>query len=107
MPGLNDRVKMALDENRILVLGAQVLIGFQLRAVFETGFEAQRAWVQRLHLGATAAMLVAFTLLLFPGACGRNASGSVMSMKQSESAGAVRPCSHSGVQMLIMGQLPS
>jgi hypothetical protein len=36
---LKDHIKTALDENRILMLGLQVLVGFQYRVFFEPGFE--------------------------------------------------------------------
>jgi len=35
-----EKVKIALDETRMLVLGAQVLLGYQLRSAFEDGFAA-------------------------------------------------------------------
>src|SRR5207245_9203283 len=36
---LHSKVKNALDAARLLVLGAQVLLGFQYRAFFERGYE--------------------------------------------------------------------
>src|SRR5690349_11015627 len=36
--GLSNKVKTALDETRLLNLGAQVLLGFKLRATFQDGF---------------------------------------------------------------------
>jgi hypothetical protein len=33
------KIRHALNEARILILGTQVLIGFQYRAVLEPGFE--------------------------------------------------------------------
>jgi len=35
---LKDKVKTGLDETRLLILGAQVLFGFQLNVVFQEGF---------------------------------------------------------------------
>ena len=35
-----EKIKIALDETRMLVLGAQVLLGFQLRGVFQAEFDA-------------------------------------------------------------------
>ena len=35
---LSNKVKTALDETRLLILGAQVLLGFKLRATFQDGF---------------------------------------------------------------------
>jgi hypothetical protein len=39
MAQLKQKIKNTLDEGRILVIGSQVLIGFQFRSVFEPGFE--------------------------------------------------------------------
>ena len=39
MAKIKDKVQNALDEARILILGSQVLLGFQFRSVFEKGFE--------------------------------------------------------------------
>jgi hypothetical protein len=36
---LSKKVKIALDETRILILGAQILLGFQFRGVFSDGYE--------------------------------------------------------------------
>ena len=35
---LAKKVKTALDETRLLILGAQVLLGFQLNGVFQEAF---------------------------------------------------------------------
>jgi hypothetical protein len=33
------KVKLALDETRMLILGAQILLGFQFRGVFSDGYD--------------------------------------------------------------------
>jgi len=38
MAKLSQKVKIALDETRMLILGAQVPVGFQFRAAFEDAF---------------------------------------------------------------------
>jgi hypothetical protein len=38
-----EKIKIALDETRMLVLGAQVLLGFQMRSVFQDEFDALSA----------------------------------------------------------------
>jgi len=38
---LSKKVKIALDETRILILGVQILLGLQLRGVFSDGYEQQ------------------------------------------------------------------
>jgi hypothetical protein len=65
---LKDRVQDALDENRMLVLGVQVLIGFDYRAAFEKGFELLPRAAQLLKLTSLSVLLVTFALLITPGA---------------------------------------
>jgi hypothetical protein len=36
---LTEKVKTALDEIRILIMGAQILLGFQLRGIFADAFD--------------------------------------------------------------------
>ena len=68
MAELKDKVKCALDEARMLVLGSQVLLGFQFRSFFEKRFEELPALTQLLKFGALAALLIATLLLLLPAA---------------------------------------
>jgi hypothetical protein len=68
MAKLKDKVQTMLDEARMLVLGAQVLLGFDLRAVFETGFQKLPVHAQYMKLGSLALMLVAIALLIAPSA---------------------------------------
>jgi hypothetical protein len=39
MTKLSGKVKIALDETRMLILGVQILVGFQFRIVFEDAFD--------------------------------------------------------------------
>ncbi|HKQ99402.1 MAG TPA: DUF6328 family protein [Pyrinomonadaceae bacterium] len=68
MSELKDKIQNALDEGRMLVLGSQVLLGFQFRSAFEPGFEKLSLSSQYLKMGALALMLCALGLLLAPGA---------------------------------------
>src|SRR5437016_6224243 len=68
MAELRDKVQNALDEARMLVLGSQVLLGFEYRSVFETGFETLPVQTRFIKIAALGLMLVTFTLLLSPGA---------------------------------------
>lgn len=52
----------------MLILGAQVLIGFDFHASFQPVFERQSPPTQQLHLLGLALMLVAGGLLMSPGA---------------------------------------
>jgi hypothetical protein len=36
---LSRRVKIALDETRMLILGAQILVGFQFRGLFSDDYD--------------------------------------------------------------------
>jgi hypothetical protein len=61
MASLKDKIQNALDEGRMLVLGSQVLLGFQYRSVFEPGFE-------KLPPSSQYLKVCALGLLLAPGA---------------------------------------
>ena len=62
MAKLKDKIKTALDESRMLILGAQVLIGFNYRSVFESGFEKLPKPAQYLKLVSLAVMLLGAAL---------------------------------------------
>lgn len=68
MTRLQDKITHALNEARILVLGAQVLLGFQYSSTFLEGFDELRPSSQALLMGALGLMLLAFTLLIWPAA---------------------------------------
>jgi hypothetical protein len=57
---LSDKIQTALDENRLLILGAQVLFGFQLQAVFQDLF-AEMPLVPRA-VDSLALVLMALTI---------------------------------------------
>src|SRR3954469_6048833 len=65
---LKDKVQTALDENRMMMLGVQVLIGFDYRAAFEKGFEMLPRAAQLIKLSSLTVLLVTFALLLTPSA---------------------------------------
>ena len=52
---LSKKVKTALDETRMLILGAQILLGFELRAAFSEGFDKLPGHAR--HIEALALML--------------------------------------------------
>jgi hypothetical protein len=68
MAHLQDKIQNALDESRILILGSQVLIGFQFRSFFESGFERLPAVSKQLSLAALGILLFTLALLLWPAA---------------------------------------
>jgi hypothetical protein len=67
MAQIKDKVQSALDETRILILGSQVLLGFQFRATFETGFDKLPEHAQYLKLVGLGLMIIAVGLLMAPG----------------------------------------
>jgi len=75
MAKIKDKVQNALDESRMLVLGAQVLIGFQFRSVFEPGFDSLPLPSQLLKLVALGLLLVAIGLIISPSAYHRLVEG--------------------------------
>src|SRR5215207_2912786 len=68
MAKIKDKVENALNEARMLVLGAQVLVGFQFRSVFEPGFDKLPLPSQLLKMAGLGLMLVAVALIISPAA---------------------------------------
>jgi hypothetical protein len=65
---LTDKVENALNETRMLILGAQVLLGFEFQAVFQPGYQRLSSAAQDVILVGLALMLVAVGLLIAPAA---------------------------------------
>jgi hypothetical protein len=63
---LNTRVKTGLNETRLLILGGQVLLGFQYQAFFQDGFSGLPAASQYVCLAGLAFVLAAVALLVIP-----------------------------------------
>jgi Family of unknown function (DUF6328) len=63
---LSRKIKTALDENRLLILGAQVLFGFQFQGVFQEGFSSLPAYARALNSLALTLMALAIGLLIAP-----------------------------------------
>src|SRR3954453_197934 len=68
MTKLTSKIDNALDETRMLMLGAQVLIGFQYGAAFQPGFERLEPGQQDLKVLGLALLLRALGFLAAPGA---------------------------------------
>jgi hypothetical protein len=60
------KVKTALDETRLLILGAQILFGFHLNAAFQAGFADLNNVARAFHAAAFCAMAAAVGLLITP-----------------------------------------
>jgi hypothetical protein len=63
---LSKKVKTALDENRLLILGAQVLFGFQMTSVFQEAFAELALSTRLVNCAAQALMVLSITLLIAP-----------------------------------------
>jgi hypothetical protein len=63
---LKDKVKTGLDETRLLILGAQVLFGFQLNVVFQEGFTRLNPATRLIDSVAQGLMAIAIGLLIAP-----------------------------------------
>src|SRR5947209_5448471 len=61
------KVKVALDETRMVILGAQILIGFQFNAVFQNAYERLPAASRYLDGLAILLMMISLALLILPG----------------------------------------
>jgi Family of unknown function (DUF6328) len=61
------KFKMALDETRLLMLGSQILFGFEFEVVFQQGFDGLPKLSQWLDAIALLLMAIAIALLIAPG----------------------------------------
>lgn len=64
---LTKKTKIALDETRMLILGAQILLGFQFRGVFSDGYVHLPNDLRYLDGIALLAMVCVVALLILPG----------------------------------------
>ena len=64
MPEKNDRrLKTALDETRLLILGVQILLGFEFQCVFQDGFDGLAVGSKHLSLGALDFIVLSIVIL--------------------------------------------
>ena len=61
---LSQDLKVAIDEARMQMLGAQVLFGFQLRGAFEEGFEHLSRLARIVDVVALASIVLTATVLV-------------------------------------------
>jgi hypothetical protein len=65
---LERKTKIALDETRLLILGAQILLGFQFIATFQDLFADLSPPVRDLHAAAQFLMVACIGFLIAPAA---------------------------------------
>src|SRR5215469_2461886 len=64
---LSQKIKLALEEIRILILGAQILLGFALRGVFADRFDAIPTHARYLDGLGVGLLVCVVALLIAPG----------------------------------------
>src|ERR1044071_8489600 len=62
----NRRVKTALDETRLLILGAEILFGFHLNGAFQSEFSTLTLHARALHALSFLLMAIVVALLIAP-----------------------------------------
>ena len=67
-PSLEEKIQHALTDARVVLPGAQALLGFQLVAVFLGGFEALPASSQYVHIVSLTLITLSTILLMMPAA---------------------------------------
>lgn len=72
---LSNKLKTALNETRMLMLGAQILLGFGMRSVFADGFDQLPRHARALDGAALGLMVIVVALLITPGPFHRIAEG--------------------------------
>jgi hypothetical protein len=63
---LDRKVKTALDETRLLVLGIQILLGFQFQAFFQNGFPQLSSTSKAICAAGLALQMLSLGLLIIP-----------------------------------------
>jgi hypothetical protein len=72
---LSKKVKVGLDETRILILGSQILLGFQFQAAFRPTFETLPFHDRLIWLAAIGAITLTVALLITPSVQHRTVEG--------------------------------
>ena len=75
MTELRQKIKNAVNETRMLVLGSQILLGFQLQSAFRDGFDELPRRDRYADVAALALMLVALVTLIAPSSFHRIVEG--------------------------------
>lgn len=75
-PGkLHDRVNQVMTEARVVLPGAQAMLGFQFITFFEKSFQELPLYIRAIHLGCASLIALAVVLLMTPAAFHRMAEG--------------------------------
>lgn len=63
---LGRKIKLAMDETRLLILGSQVLFGFLFQSAFQNGFDSLSPVSKNLVCAALALMMLSIACLIAP-----------------------------------------
>jgi hypothetical protein len=63
---IDRKLKTALDETRLLILGVQILLGFEFQCVFQDGFDGLVAQAKHLSLGSLGLVVLTIAILIAP-----------------------------------------
>lgn len=72
---LHERVSQVMTEARVVLPGAQAMLGFQFITFFENSFEDLPLYVRAVHLGCASLIALTVVLLMTPAAFHRVAEG--------------------------------
>ncbi len=72
---LSKKIKIGLDETRILILGSQILLGFEFQIAFRPGFQTPPARDRIAEAAALALITLAAGLIITPSAQHRIVEG--------------------------------
>lgn len=78
---LGKKIKTALNETRLLILGAQILVGFHLNGAFQNGFPQLAPSSRGLHVFAFLSMVCVVGLLIAPSMQHRIVEGGHASLR--------------------------
>lgn len=63
---IDAKLKTALDETRLLILGVQILLGFEFQSVFQDRFDQLATRAKALNLGALGLIVLSIAILIAP-----------------------------------------
>ncbi len=63
---VDKKLKTALDETRLLILGVQILLGFEFQCVFQDGFNALATGSKYLSLASLGLVVLSIAFLIGP-----------------------------------------
>ncbi|MGH6993998.1 MAG: DUF6328 family protein, partial [Caulobacteraceae bacterium] len=81
--GAGERVKLGLSEIRILILGAEILLGFQYEAVFQHGFSLLAFPLRAIEAAGLLILVLVVVLMIAPGPFHRISEGGAGTERQN------------------------